>query len=144
MLYLIKSLEESYTQYLHDDPVRPHIPLEKRIGDNRIIFVETEQDQVQAITCVSLTNEVPAAEAELFIETATPNVAVFYTIWSYNRGAARQLLFEAVEYLKQSHQNINRFITLSPKTDMAHQFHTKNGAVIFRENIDTVNYEYRV
>lgn len=144
MLYLIKSLEESYTQYLHDDPVRPHIPLEKRIGDNRIIFVETEQDQVQAITCVSLTNEVPAAESELFIETATPNVAVFYTIWSYNRGAARQLLFEAVEYLKQSHQNINRFITLSPKTDMAHQFHTKNGAVIFRENIDTVNYEYRV
>jgi hypothetical protein len=144
MLYLIKSLEESYIRYLHDDPVRPHIPLEQRLGSNRIIFVETEQDQVQAITCVSLTNEVPAAEAELFTETVAPNVAVFYTIWSYNRGAARQLLFEAVEYLKQTHQNINRFITLSPKTDMAHQFHTKNGAVIFRENPDTVNYEYRV
>lgn len=144
MLYLIKSLEENYARYLKDDPVRPHISLEKRLGDNRIIFAETEQDQVQAITCVCLTNDVPSAETDLFMETTSPNIAVFYTIWSYNRGAARQLLFEAVEYLKQTHQNVTRFITLSPKTDMAHQFHTRNGAIVFRENLDTVNYEYRV
>jgi hypothetical protein len=143
MLYLIRSLEESHARCLRDDPVRPHIPLEQRLGSNRIIFAETEQDQVQAVTCVSLIDAVPAAETDLFAETTSPTVAVFYTIWSYNRGAARQLIFEAVEYLKQTHQNINRFITLSPKTDMAYQFHTRNGAVVLRENLETVNYEYR-
>ena len=25
---------------------------------------------------------------------------------------------------------------------MARRFHLKNGAIVFRENIDTVNYEY--
>jgi hypothetical protein len=33
-------------------------------------------------------------------------------------------------------------VTLSPKTDMARKFHLKNGAKIFRENEETVNYEY--
>jgi hypothetical protein len=33
-------------------------------------------------------------------------------------------------------------VTLSPKTEMARRFHLKNGAIIFRENIETINYEY--
>jgi hypothetical protein len=34
-------------------------------------------------------------------------------------------------------------VTLSPKTEMARKFHLKNGAEVFRENPDTVNYLYR-
>jgi hypothetical protein len=37
---------------------------------------------------------------------------------------------------------IKRFVTLSPKTEMAKRFHLKNGAIVFRENEETVNYEY--
>jgi len=33
-------------------------------------------------------------------------------------------------------------VTLSPKTNLARRFHLKNGAIVFRENIDTTNYEY--
>ena len=54
-----------------------------------------------------------------------------------------RLIFDAVEYIKQSNKNIDRFVTLSPKTDMAKRFHTKNGAIVFRDNPETVNYEYK-
>jgi hypothetical protein len=71
-----------------------------------------------------------------------PKVAIFYTIWSYKAGAGRQLIFDAVKYIKENRKDINRFITLSPKTEMARRFHIKNGAVVFRDNMETVNYEY--
>jgi hypothetical protein len=34
-------------------------------------------------------------------------------------------------------------VTLSPKTEIAGKFYLKNGAEIFRENPDSVNYLYR-
>ena len=67
----------------------------------------------------------------------------FYTIWSYAPGAGRKLIFDAVEHIKQNNKDITRFVTLSPKTDMAKKFHTRNGAIVFRENEETVNYEYK-
>jgi hypothetical protein len=47
-----------------------------------------------------------------------------------------------VKHIEESKPNIKRFVTLSPKTQMAKRFHLKNGAVTFRENDLTVNYEY--
>jgi len=58
-------------------------------------------------------------------------------------GAGRKLIFDAVKHIKENNKTINRFVTLSPKTDMAKKFHTRNGAITFRENEDTVNYEYK-
>ena len=101
-----------------------------------------EEDKVQAITCVSYQTNVPSSEAELFETCDDPKVAIFYTIWSYKAGAGRQLIFDAVKYIKENRKDINRFITLSPKTEMARRFHIKNGAVVFRDNMETVNYEY--
>jgi hypothetical protein len=69
-------------------------------------------------------------------------VAVFYTIWSYKAGKGRELLIRAVKEIQKQHPSITRFVTLSPKTEMARRFHLKNGAIVFRENIDTTNYEY--
>jgi hypothetical protein len=94
--------------------------------------------------CVALQDFVPSSVAELAHEALVPNTAIFYTIWSYAPGAGRELLEETVEEIKQRFPNITRFVTLSPKTEMARRFHHKNGAVTFRENEDTVNYEYHV
>jgi hypothetical protein len=47
-----------------------------------------------------------------------------------------------VLFRSESKPEITRFITLSPKTEMAKRFHTKNGAGVYRENDETVNYEY--
>lgn len=144
MLDLIKNLSETFLKLLSEDPVRPHIPYIDRIGDNKDVFVmRDESDNVTAITCVSYQNTIPTSESELFFVSDEPDTAIFYTIWSYRQGAGRQLIFESVKYIKENKPNIKRFVTLSPKTDMAKKFHLKNGAIVFRENGETVNYEYK-
>jgi hypothetical protein len=143
MIRTIKELTDKFFECLMDDPVRPNIPHVDRIGKNRDIFVfRNEQDEVKAMTCVSYQNTIPTKESELFEICDTPDVAVFYTIWSYAPGAGRTLIFDAVKSIKENNPDIKRFVTLSPKTDLAKRFHTRNGAIVFRENEDTVNYEY--
>jgi hypothetical protein len=93
---------------------------------------------------VSYQSLIPTSESELFCVSDSPQVAVFYTIWSYHPGAGRQLIFDSVEFMKHHRPYIQRFVTLSPKTDMAKKFHLKNGAIVYRDNADTVNYEYLV
>jgi hypothetical protein len=51
-------------------------------------------------------------------------------------------LIAAVKGIQRDYPSVTRFVTLSPKTDVARRFHLRNGAIVFRENVDTVNYEY--
>lgn len=143
MLYLIQNDSDKYLNFISHDPVRPAIPVLQRIGSNKDIFVLRDiDDSVNAVTCVSYQHDVPAVESELFNEGVQPKVAVFYTIWSYKPGAGRQLILDTVNYIKEHNSSIERFVTLSPKTEMARRFHLKNGAIVLRENTETVNYEY--
>jgi uncharacterized protein YuzE len=143
MLHLIESLTDKFFELIYQDPVRPNVPHVDRLGANKDIFVfRDEDDKVKAITCVSYQSSIPTKESELFETTDNPSIAVFYTIWSYVPGAGRALIFDAVRHIKETRPEITRFITLSPKTEMAKRFHTKNGAGVYRENDETVNYEY--
>ena len=144
MLHLIKDIADNFFNFLSQDPVRPAIPHSKRVGTNRDVFVLKDEDTVKAITCVSYQDRIPTDEDELFSETVAPTVAVFYTIWSYAPGAGRQLIFDSVKHIQTQQVGITRFVTLSPKTELAKRFHLKNGAHIFKENTETVNYEYTV
>jgi len=141
MLHLIRDYADRFWSFLLEDPVRPQIPTEQRVGTNRDIFVLHDQDRVDAITCVSYQSLVPEREAELF-QPGDATIAVFYTIWSYRAGAGRELILNSVDRIRQDHPSIKRFVTLSPKTDMARRFHLRNGAIICQENQDTINYEY--
>jgi hypothetical protein len=141
MLQFITDLTSPLLEFLKDDPVRPDIPREYRVTNNRFVSALVE-DQPRAIVCVSLHDFVPSAVNELDLTAHTPTTAIFYTIWSYAPGAGAVLLRETVAGIRQQYPTIQRFVTLSPKTDMARRFHLKNGAFIMRENADTVNYEY--
>lgn len=141
MLKIITDITDPLLEYLKDDPVRPDISREFRVTQNR--FVATLVDErPKAMVCVSLKNLVPATVAELDGDCTEPDTAVFYTIWSYISGAGAQLIFDTVAAIREQHPNIKRFVTLSPKTEMAYKFHMRNGASVLRENHDTVNYEY--
>lgn len=144
MIYLIKDFSDKFFKYLSEDPVRPNIPLSERLGNTKEIFLLPEDENVQAITCVSYNDIVPTCESDLFNNKSDPVVAIFYTIWSYKPGAGRQLIMDSVNYIKENKPTIKRFVTLSPKTEMAKRFHLKNGAIILRENVDTINYEYLI
>jgi hypothetical protein len=144
MLTIITSPSHQLLEFIKDDPVRPDIPAEYRVSNGRAIAVLQQEDKPDAMVCISFHDFVPESVEDLDKITEQPNTAVFYTIWSYKAGAGRDLLVKAVEHLKQTNPSITRFVTLSPKTEMARRFHLKNGAIILRENSDTINYAYMV
>jgi hypothetical protein len=141
MLSFITDITDPLLEYIKDDPVRPEIPREKRIGSNKFVSALIE-DVPKAMVCVSLHDHVPKSVDELFEEGQDPKMAIFYTIWSYVPGAGADLLMQTVERIMQEYPTVERFVTLSPKTEMARKFHLKNGAVVLQENETTVNYEY--
>jgi hypothetical protein len=67
---------------------------------------------------------------------------MFYTVWSYDKGAGREVVFAVTDWIKQNMPEVDRFVTLSPPTEMARKFHTRNGAVELQHNGETVNFEY--
>lgn len=140
MLHIINSLNDPWINLLKDDPVRPSIPTASRVHDHAEIFVLLENNEPWAVTCVAYLNSVPTKESELGL--VGDNVAAFYTIWSYRTGAGRMLIQQAQAYIRENKPAVSRFVTLSPKTEMARMFHIKNGARTLQDNPDTVNYEY--
>jgi hypothetical protein len=144
MLTIINTLTDQIEKIIENDPVRPNIPKHQRLGKNKDIFTVFDKNNIEAITCVSYTNFIPIHENELFDEKCVPEIAVFYTIWSYKKGAGKKLILESVDYLYKNCTNIKRFVTLSPQNEMARNFHLKNGAFLLNYNSNTVNYEYIV
>jgi hypothetical protein len=144
MLHIINNLEDNLLKLIKDDPVRPEIPAEDRVNENSRIFVlEDDNGEPLAVTCVKFLADIPQSVDDLAKAVVNTNTAVFYTIWSYAAGAGRQLIEEAQARIKEEKPEVETFVTLSPKTEMAKRFHHKNGATTFRENADTVNYLYR-
>ena len=143
MLQFIKELSHKLLEFIKDDPVRPEIPTDFRVSEGRIVAALTDSDEnPEAMVCVSFHDFVPESVEGLKQTTQVPTTAVFYTIWSYRAGKGRELLFKAVSGIQAQYPSVTRFVTLSPKTNMARQFHLKNGAIVFRENINSTNYEY--
>ena len=69
------------------------------------------------------------------------NIAIFYTVWSTRKGAGREIIFNIVDYLKEHKPNVKRYVTLSPKTEMAFISETTEW---IGENETTNNFEYFV
>ena len=143
MLHTITTLTEEIVKLLKDDPVRPEIPADRRVNQNSRIYMLKDGEQTQAITCVKFLESIPAAVEDLVDGVNSATTAVFYTIWSYTAGAGRDLIVAAQKSIEEEFPGIQTYVTLSPKTEMARRFHLKNGAGIYRENSDTINYIYR-
>jgi hypothetical protein len=133
MLHFIKDLTDKLLEFIKDDPVRPEIPTDFRVSNGRMVAALVNEEKPDAMVCVSFHD---------FVTAIVPTTAVFYTIWSYKNGKGQQLLVEAVKGIQRDYPSVTRFVTLSPKTEVARRFHLRNGAIVFRENLDTINYEY--
>jgi hypothetical protein len=145
MLHIINDLRDNLLNLIKDDPVRPELPADFRVNENSRIFVlqDDETKKPLAVTCVKFLEQIPESVDDLTKTVVKTNTAVFYTIWSYAAGAGRTLIEQAQAQIKQEHPEVETYVTLSPKTEMARRFHLKNGAEVYRENPDTVNYLYR-
>lgn len=144
MLHCITNLSDPLCSLIADDPVRPDIPIEFRVSEYGNIFVLLDDYGLPgAVVCARYCDQVPRNVEELAAVPMVGNTAVFYTIWSYRPGAGRKLIVAAREWLEANNRKIEKFVTLSPPTDMARHFHLRNGAQVFSVNSDTVNYIYQ-
>lgn len=140
---MLRKIRNGEEHLIVNDPVRPHIPFEERIGPGRDIFVlDDDNDNVRAVICVAYCTDIPTNEKELK-EFSSPRgtSAIFYTVWSYDKGAGREIVNEVFDLLKKE-TALLRFVTLSPLTEMARKFHLSNGAVFLDKYEDCQNFEY--
>jgi len=141
MLKKLTTLEQVYA-VIQDDPVRPHIAADWRIAHGREVYtlVNEHQHEPLAVICVAYCDDVPTNEADM--NHTGDRVAVFYTVWSYSRGAGRTIVTEVFEHLEQMGK-CERYVTLSPLTEMAERFHIKNGAQLLARHNLAQNFEYK-
>ena len=139
-----------------EDPVRPELDLEFRQAYGRKIYgLRDEEGDIAAIMCFAFTHEVPktieemdalskdAAMQAVHRAGVQGNIAIAYTVWAKKKGGGRAIVNEVYKMIKQS-THISRLVTLSPLTNMARNFHLKNGAKELQINDTSQNFEYDI
>ena len=138
-----------------EDPVRPELDNKFRTGFGRKIYGVEYKGEIHAVMCFAYTNEVPKSVDELeklstdaFLQTAMRDqtggrIAIAYTVWSKKKGGGKLIVKEVFKKIKKSN-HLNRLVTLSPLTEMATNFHERNGAKLIQINETTQNFEYKV
>ena len=143
---MIRTIQSHEHHHFDQDPVRPHIPAFFRVTEPNETYVHTNNGtSINAIICLSYLDEVPMNEEELHLGCCTINapIAVFYTVWSYTKGAGTEIILAVKDHIERTKPHVKRFVTLSPCTEMATRFHLKNGATLLNKYEDFQNFEYK-
>ena len=128
--------------HIENDPVRPHLKTDWRTRSGREVYVLEREGEIAAVICVAFMDEVPHSEYDMRWPGMTH--AVFYTVWSYQKGAGREIVNGVAELIKSQRPWVKRFVTLSPLTEMARKFHLNNGARFIGKSDTCQNFEYDV
>ncbi len=164
---MVRLIRENELEILKNDPVRPHleklgsgkqvyvlddlsavicvchckeVPTSEeelelyRIEDSPCIGVCTLDENDVCIGCGRTMNEI----RERFTERS---IVIAYTVWSNKPGAGRTIVNELAALAKET-ISIKRLVTLSPLTEMATKFHTRNGAKLINKSETCQNFEY--
>ena len=138
-----------------EDPVRPELDNNFRRSYGRRIYGVKFKNEIHAVMCFAYTNEIPKSVDELdklsqdaYLQSTlrgqiVGKIAIAYTVWSKKKGGGKLIVKEVFKKIKKSN-HLNRLVTLSPLTDMAYKFHSKNGAKLIQVNETTQNFEYKV
>ena len=138
-----------------EDPVRPELDNVFRRSYGRKIYGVRYKGKIHAVMCFAYTNQIPKNVVELdkfshdaYLKSAQRDqnigqIAIAYTVWSKKKGGGKLIVKEVFKEIKKSN-HLNRLITLSPLTEMATKFHTKNGAKLLSINETTQNFEYLI
>jgi len=140
---------------VEEDPVRPELNNDFRTGFGRKIYGVMYKREIHAVMCFAFTNKIPKSVEELeklstdaFLQSTMRDqnigqIAIAYTVWSKKKGGGKLIVKEVFKKIKKSN-HLNRLVTLSPLTEMASKFHSRNGAKLLQVNEKTQNFEYKV
>ena len=139
----------------NEDPVRPELDNTFRRSYGRKIFGVKYGGEIHAVMCFAYTNQIPKDVDDLdkfshdaYLQSAQRDqnvgqIAIAYTVWSKKKGGGKLIVKEVFKNIKKSN-HLNRLVTLSPLTEMATKFHTRNGAKLLQTNKTTQNFEYKI
>ncbi|MAV77138.1 MAG: hypothetical protein CMG02_02185 [Candidatus Marinimicrobia bacterium] len=140
---------------ISEDPIRPDLDIKFRTSHGRKIFGVKHNNKICAIMCFGFTNEIPRSIEEFDLMTKDAHlqsawrdqkvgrIAIAYTVWSKKKGGGKLIVKEVFKIIKKSN-HLNRLVTLSPLTDMARNFHLRNGAKELSVNENSQNFEYKI
>jgi len=139
-----------------EDPVRPELDLAFRQAYGRKVYgLKDQEGDIAAVMCFAFTHDVPTTVEEMDVMSKDAamqaihragvqgDIAIAYTVWAKKKGGGRAIVNEVYKMIKNSN-HLNRLVTLSPLTDMARNFHLKNGAKELQVNDTTQNFEYDI
>ena len=148
-------LIELKTCNVKEDPIRPELDINFRTSYGRKIYGVKYKKEICAIMCFGFANDIPKTVNELDLMTKDAHlqsalrdrnvgkIAIAYTVWSKKKGGGKLIVKEVFKKIKKSN-HLNRLVTLSPLTEMATKFHTRNGAKLLQINETTQNFEYKI
>ena len=141
---------------IDEDPVRPELNLDFRTSYGRKIFGVKYKKEICAIMCFGFANQIPKTIDEFDLMTQDAHmqsaswrsknigkIAIAYTVWSKKKGGGKLIVKEVFKKIKKSN-HLNRLVTLSPLTEMARNFHLRNGAKELQVNEESQNFEYKI
>tara|TARA_B110000003_G_C16419752_1_gene445740 strand:- start:8 stop:631 length:624 start_codon:yes stop_codon:yes gene_type:complete len=140
---------------IDEDPVRPELDNVFRRSYGRKIYGVKYGGEIHAVMCFAYTNEIPKSVEELDVLSQDAHlqstlrgqnvgrIAIAYTVWSKKKGGGKLIVKEVFKKIKKSN-HLNRLVTLSPLTEMATKFHSRNGAKLLQKNKTTQNFEYKI
>lgn len=149
-MILKRATNEIADEITKDDPVRPDLPMGWRVQgtEREVYYLETRLGnhrgsigQVNAVLCLAMCEDIPISEEEI-LSMNTGDFVTCYSVWSNTKGAGRAIIFNVIDEIKAMAKKQYRYITMSPKTEMAKAFHLRNGAKLLQENEETYNFEY--
>ena len=139
----------------NEDPVRPELDNVFRRSYGRKIFGVKYGGEIHPVMCFAYTNKIPKDVDEMdklshdaYLQSAQRDqnigqIAIAYTVWSKKKGGGKLIVKEVFKKIKKSN-HLNRLVRLSPLTEMATKFHTRNGAQLLQINETTQNFEYKI
>ena len=141
---------------INEDPIRPELDVKFRTSFGRKIFGVKYKKEICAIMCFGFTNQIPKTINEFDLMTRDAHlqsaswrskdigkIAIAYTVWSKKKGGGKLIVKEVFKKIKKSN-HLNRLVTLSPLTEMARNFHLRNGAKELQVNEESQNFEYKI
>ena len=138
-----------------EDPIRPELDIDFRTSYGRKIYGVKYKNEICAIMCFGFANDIPKTVQELdlmtkdaYLQSALRDqnvgkIAIAYTVWSKKKGGGKLIVKEVFKKIIKSNY-LNRLVTLSPLTEMARNFHLRNGAKELQVNKTTQNFEYKI
>ena len=141
---------------INEDPIRPDLDIKFRTSYGRKIFGVKYKKEICAIMCFGFANHIPKTINEFDLMTRDAHlqsaswrsknigkIAIAYTVWSKKKGGGKLIVKEVFKKIKKSN-HLNRLVTLSPLTEMARNFHLRNGAKELQVNEESQNFEYKI